>query len=97
LLVHEDAFDEFSNFGQSLPVFSSRTSFPNTGACIELRDENGSLISWAIYNDEWFDNDYYRSGGWLLKGLIPAGSVEEVKTGRAALIRQVVPWSREQP
>jgi hypothetical protein len=71
LLVHEDAGEEFSRFGKCLPLFTSRTSLPNTGACIELRDENGSLISWAIYNDEWFDNDYYRSGGWSLERIDP--------------------------
>jgi hypothetical protein len=71
LLVHEDAVEEFSRFGECLPVFSSRTSLPNTGACIELRDEKGSLISWVIYSDEWFDNDYYRSGGWSLERVDP--------------------------
>jgi hypothetical protein len=71
LLVHEDAEEEFNSFGKCLPVFTSRTSLPNTGACIELRDENGSLISWATYNDEWFDNDYYRSGGWSLERIDP--------------------------
>jgi Lamin Tail Domain len=71
LLVHEDAEGEFSPFGKCLPVFSSRTSLPNTGACIELRDEKGSLISWTIYSDEWYDNDYYRAGGWSLERVDP--------------------------
>ena len=71
LLVHEDAEEEFSRFGKCLPVFSSRTSLPNTEACIELRDEKGSLISWTIYSDEWYDNDYYRSGGWSLERVDP--------------------------
>ncbi len=71
LLVQEDAGEEFSRFGKCLTVFSSHTSFPNTGACIELRDEKGSLISWVVYSDEWFDNDYYRSGGWSLERVDP--------------------------
>jgi hypothetical protein len=67
LLVHEDAVEEFNRFGTCLPLFSSRTSLPNTGESIELRDENGRLISWTIYSDEWYENDYYRAGGWSLE------------------------------
>jgi hypothetical protein len=71
LLVHEDAGEEFSRYGKCLTVFTSRTSLPNTGACMELRDEKGSLISWAVYSDEWFENDYYRTGGWSIERIDP--------------------------
>jgi hypothetical protein len=71
LLVHEDAEEEFSQFGKCLPVFSSRSSLPNSGAVIELRDEKGRLISWTNYSDEWYENDYYRAGGWSLERIDP--------------------------
>lgn len=71
LLVHEDAENEFSQFGKCLPIFTSRTSLPNSGENIELRNEKGRLISWTGYSDEWFENDYYRTGGWSLEKIDP--------------------------
>jgi hypothetical protein len=71
LLVHEDAENEFRKFGECLPIFTSRTSLANSGANIELRNEEGRLISWTNYSDEWFKNDYYRAGGWSLEKIDP--------------------------
>jgi hypothetical protein len=71
LLVHEDAEKEFRQFGECLPIFTSRTSLANSGGNIELRNEEGRLISWTNYSDEWFENDYYRDGGWSLEKIDP--------------------------
>jgi hypothetical protein len=71
LLVHENAENEFRKFGECLPIFTSRTSLSNSGSTIELRNEEGRLISWTNYSDEWFENDYYRTGGWSLEKIDP--------------------------
>src|SRR4030043_732398 len=71
LLIHEDGENEFSQFGECLPIFSSRTSLANSGANIELRNEEGRLISWTSYSNEWYENDYYRTGGWSLEKIDP--------------------------
>jgi len=71
LLVDEDAEEIFSHYGNSVPLFTSRTSLPNSGAMIKIRDQNCNLICWLNYSREWFSNDYYRSGGWSLELIDP--------------------------
>ena len=71
ILVYEGAENEFMKFGNCLPVFTSRTSLSNSGGNIEIRNEEGQLISWMSYSDEWYENDYYRMGGWSLERIDP--------------------------
>ncbi len=71
LLVDEDAEEIFSNYGNCVPLFTSRTSLPNSGAMIKLWDQNRNLICWLNYSNEWFSNDYYRSGGWSIERIDP--------------------------
>jgi hypothetical protein len=70
-LVYEGAADEFMKFGHCIPIFTSRTSLANSGGNIEIRNEEGHLISWTDYSDEWYENDYYRMGGWSLERIDP--------------------------
>ena len=71
MLVYEGAVNEFMKFGNCLPIFTSRTSLSNSGGNIEIRNEEGRLISWTSYSDEWYENDYYRMGGWSLERIDP--------------------------
>jgi len=71
ILVYEGAVNEYIKFGNCLPIFTSHTSLSNSGGNIEIRNEEGRLISWTNYNEEWFDNDYYRMGGWSLERIDP--------------------------
>lgn len=71
LLVDEDAAEIFSHYGDCAPLFTSRTSLLNSGTTVKLSDQNGRLICWLNYSDEWFSNDYYRSGGWSLEIIDP--------------------------
>jgi len=71
LLVDEDATEIFNYYGDCVPLFTSRTTLPNSGAMIKLLDQHRRLICWLNYSDEWFSNDYCRSGGWSLEKIDP--------------------------
>ena len=71
LLVDEDVEEIFSNYGNCSPIFTSRTSLPNSGTMVKLSDQHGSLICWLNYSNEWFSNGYHRSGGRSLEIIDP--------------------------
>jgi len=71
LLAHATAVSELSAYGATLPVMTSLTAITNTGQYLQLKDPEGTLISWVDFNDNWYDDPFKSNGGWSLEQVNP--------------------------
>ncbi|MBL7112923.1 MAG: lamin tail domain-containing protein [Bacteroidales bacterium] len=71
LLTHEDAMDLFTDTLKIISLLRSKTSLKNDAGKIMLNDPDGRLIDWLNYNEDWYENEYFRSGGWSLERIDP--------------------------
>lgn len=60
----------FEVFGRVASV-SSLPSLNNAGDELKLRDNNGNLINYVQYSDEWYQDDVKDGGGWTLELVNP--------------------------
>ena len=71
LITHEDALDLFQDSFNKIALLRSKTVLINDAGKIMLFDPDGRLIDWLHYDEDWYGNDYYRSGGWSLERIDP--------------------------
>ncbi|MCD4772980.1 MAG: lamin tail domain-containing protein [Bacteroidales bacterium] len=69
IIGKETAATLFSFFGDFYG-FSS-FSLTNSGQEIILRNQNGNLISYISYSDDWYNNPEKEDGGWSLEQIDP--------------------------
>ena len=71
LLVHPAAVPDLSGYGATLPVLGSLTAIANTGQYLQLRDDEGTVISWVDFSTDWYDDPLKDDGGWSLEQINP--------------------------
>jgi hypothetical protein len=71
LLVHPAAVPELSGYGATLPVLGSLTAIANTGQYLQLRDSEGTVISWVDFTTDWYADPLKTNGGWSLEQVNP--------------------------
>ena len=71
LLVHPTAESALSAYGTALPVLGSLTAIANAGQYLQLRDNQGNLISWVDFNSDWYREPLKSNGGWALEQINP--------------------------
>ena len=71
LITHEDALDLLQDSFNKIALLKSKTVLKNDAGKIMLFDPDGRLIDWLHYDEDWYENDYYRSGGWSLERIDP--------------------------
>jgi len=67
LLAHADAVEQLSPFGQTLALFTSKTSLTNDGQALVLKDAAGTVISAVTYAKSWYGSAAKSDGGWSLE------------------------------
>jgi len=82
ILGKEIAATLFSFFGDfyGFPSFS----LTNSGQEIILRNQNGNLISYISYTDDWYNNPEKEDGGWSLEQIDPYNPCGESENWKAA-------------
>ena len=70
ILAKEAAQDELSPYG-NFYGFSS-FSLTNSGQTVELRNNQGAVISYISYSDSWYHNQDKEDGGWSIEQKNPA-------------------------
>jgi len=71
LLVHSAAVPEMSAYGATIPLLGSLTAITNTGQYLQLRDREGTIISWVDFTTEWYGDPLKSNGGWSLEQVNP--------------------------
>jgi len=71
LLTHDDAQYLFADTIKIAPLLRSKTTVKNDAGTIMVYDPDGHLIDWLYYDEDWHENDYFRSGGWSLERIDP--------------------------
>jgi len=71
LLVHPNAVPDMSGYGATLPILGSLTSITNTGQYLQLRDRDGTVISWVDFTSDWYVDPLKSNGGWSLEQINP--------------------------
>lgn len=77
----------FSAYGKAIGV-SSFPSLPNSGTLVQLRDQNGMLVSYVDYLASWHSDSTKRDGGYSLERinpLSPDGGVGNWASSNAAI------------
>jgi len=69
ILTSTTAMPFFTSFG-TVVDFSS-FSLTNTGADVVLKNENGSIMSFVSYTDNWYIDNSKKDGGWSLEQIDP--------------------------
>lgn len=66
ILCHENSVDKFKEYGNVIGV----AGFPSlaiTGTTLSLQFRNGNYLHTVSYSNNWFKEDFKRSGGWSLE------------------------------
>ena len=71
LLVHPSAVPDMSAYGATLPVLGSLTAITNTGQYQQIRDREGTVISWVDFTTDWYADPHKSNGGWSLEQINP--------------------------
>ena len=71
LLVHSAAVPDMSAYGATIPLLGSLTAIANTGQYLQLRDHEGTVISWVDFTTEWYGDPLKSNGGWSLELINP--------------------------
>ena len=71
LLAHSAAVADLSAYGTTLPVMTSLTAITNTGQYLQLKDNEGTVISWVDFSDDWYNDPFKNNGGWSLELINP--------------------------
>ena len=71
LLVHPAAVSDLSAYGATLPVLGSQTAITNTGQYLQLKDREGTVISWVDFTSDWYADALKDDGGWSLEQINP--------------------------
>ena len=71
LLVHPTAAPDLSAYGTTLPILGSLTSITNTGQYLQLKDAEGTVISWIDFTSDWYVDPLKSNGGWSLEQINP--------------------------
>jgi len=71
LLVHSAAVPDLSGYGATLPILGSLTAITNTGQYLQLRDREGTVISWVDFTTDWYADPLKTNGGWSLEQINP--------------------------
>ena len=71
LLAHSSAISNLSAYGATLPLMTSLTAITNTGQYLQLKDAEGSVISWVDFSSDWYDDPLKSNGGWSLEQINP--------------------------
>ena len=71
LLVHPAAVADLSGYGATLPVLGSLTAITNTGQYLQLKDNEGTVISWVDFTADWYADPLKTNGGWSLEQINP--------------------------
>ena len=77
ILTHTDAAVSYQSFGSALGIFTSSILLTNSGAIVELKDDDGQIIHSLTYSDTWFNSTYKKDGGWSLEQIDPANPCGE--------------------
>ena len=75
-------------FGQYGPVYGveKMPAINNNGEWIMLQDEDGAVISFVDYSEQWYGDDYKRAGGWSMEQedpFNPCGGKDNWQASRA--------------
>ncbi len=69
IVAKDDAEEELSDYG---PFYGfSSFSLTNSGQLLELRNNDGNLISTILYSDNWYKDPDKEDGGWSLEQINP--------------------------
>ena len=71
LLVHEDAVSDMLAYGPAVAVMTSRTAITNSGQYLQVRDREGTVISWVDFTADWYADPLKSNGGWSLEQINP--------------------------
>ena len=71
LLIHPTAVPDMSAYGATMPLLGSLTAITNTGQYLQLRDQEGTVISWVDFTTEWYNDPLKSNGGWSLEQINP--------------------------
>jgi len=76
---------DFSTYG---PVYGAKPmpAINNGGEWMMLKDDQGGVICFVDYSDDWYEDDYKRDGGWSLEQVDPfnpCGGRDNWKASRA--------------
>ena len=75
ILCTSSAVDDMRTYGNATNV-SYISSLTKSGKTLQLRDDEGQLLSRVTYSDQWFTDETKRAGGWSLEK-IDAGNLSE--------------------
>jgi len=82
IMADDEAQQALSSYGQ----FAGFSGFAvsNTGADILLLNADGSMIHNVSYTDDWYGDDYKKSGGWSLELIDPMNPCGDVSNWKAS-------------
>ena len=60
-----------SAYGTTLPVLGSLTAIANAGQYLHIRDNDGVVVSWVDFNNDWYVDPLKSNGGWSLEQINP--------------------------
>jgi hypothetical protein len=71
ILCNEDSINDFKDYKDKVVGLVNFHSLRNDGAEIILSEPTGRLIHTVNYNDNWYESDEKRGGGWSLEMIDP--------------------------
>ena len=71
ILCAEKAVTSFQKYGNTVGAWTTESPLLNSGCTLVLKDTLGRLISFLTYTDDWYTDNYKKSGGWSLEMIDP--------------------------
>jgi hypothetical protein len=88
VITSKNEATQFSKWCTPLGLFSSSSVLTNTGQYLELRNANGSLVTWLEYADTWYADDFKADGGWSMEQMDPQNPCGGRKNWKASMNKE---------
>ena len=72
ILCSSKSTSMLSKYGKAVEVWSSDQILTNAGNTLLLSDSTNKPMAFANYSDDWYSDNYKKSGGWSLEMIDPA-------------------------
>jgi hypothetical protein len=84
LLCSNNSLSQLSKYGKTIGAWTSDQILTNSGNTILLNDSSGKLMACTNYSDDYFTDNYKKSGGWSLEMIDPSNPCEGMENWKAS-------------